>query len=843
MRSAVAGLLLIAALLVLHRELASSGLADLRGALSVISPQAILIAGMLTLLNYAVLTCFDQLAFSTLGIRAARWRVAVVAFISYAVSNTVGWSILSGSSVRYRYYSRWGLTNEEIARVVVLCSGTFWLGVLVLGGVALVADPAPAVSVLVPQPWVVVFGACLFGMAAAYASLPALRTSPLRLGDWAFPVPNTSTIGVQFLLSVIDWTLAGAVLWILLPEPRPVFVETLGAFIAAQLLGLASHVPGGVGVFESVMVLLMKPDVAPETMIPALIAYRLIYYVLPFSVAVSIVAIDEARFSGVAVRRATAALGRAGATIAPRLLAAGTFVAGAVLLFSGATPAIPTRLAWLARIIPYPVLEVSHFVGSIVGIVLLLLSQAVARRVDAAWTFSVVSLSIGIGASLLKGGDYEEALILAALLAALVAARSKFDRKSEVFDAPFSRRWFTVVLAVVAASYFLGTFAFRHIDYSNELWWRFALDGDAPRFLRASVGVGVTVLAFAVRHLLMPAAPELSKPDDRDLEAAAGVIARQPFAHPNLVFLRDKALLFNDDRSAFMMFAVQGRTWVALHDPVGPLGAVPELIRLFIQRVDACGGIPVFYQVRPENLHYYADVGLTIAKIGEEASVPLADFTLAGGTRKSPRTAINRLTREGFVFRLLTPAEVRSRLTELRSVSDDWLEQKAGGEKGFSLGFFDPDYLTRFPVAVLERDGEIEAFANIWESSGRREVSVDLARYRKRAPGGIGEGLFAHLMLWGRDHGYTRFGLGMAPLSGIDATGIGPRWRPLVRYVYRHGETFYNFQGVRSFKAKFDPVWEPRYLAYPGGLSAARVLADVSALIAGGYRRIFFKAP
>jgi phosphatidylglycerol lysyltransferase len=121
-------------------------------------------------------------------------------------------------------------------------------------------------------------------------------------------------------------------------------------------------------------------------------------------------------------------------------------------------------------------------------------------------------------------------------------------------------------------------------------------------------------------------------------------------------------------------------------------------------------------------------------------------------------------------------------------------------------------------------------------------LSVDLTRYRASAPVCAMEGLFVHLLRWGQQHGYGRFSLGVAPLSGLEPSTLSPPWTPVVRYLYEHGEAFYNFQGLRAYKEKFDPEWEPRYLAYPGRLALARVVADVSALIAGGYRRIFFKA-
>ena len=103
------------------------------------------------------------------------------------------------------------------------------------------------------------------------------------------------------------------------------------------------------------------------------------------------------------------------------------------------------------------------------------------------------------------------------------------------------------------------------------------------------------------------------------------------------------------------------------------------------------------------------------------------------------------------------------------------------------------------------------------------------------------ESLFVHLLVWGREQGYQRFGLGMAPLSGFEQSPVASLWNRLGAFIYEHGEPVYNFQGLRAYKEKFNPFWEPRYLAYPGGLRLPRILADISALVAGGYRRIFLK--
>jgi phosphatidylglycerol lysyltransferase len=144
-----------------------------------------------------------------------------------------------------------------------------------------------------------------------------------------------------------------------------------------------------------------------------------------------------------------------------------------------------------------------------------------------------------------------------------------------------------------------------------------------------------------------------------------------------------------------------------------------------------------------------------------------------------------------------------------------------------------------FPVAVIEVGGRMVAFASMWPGPQGLELSVDLMRYTEDAPKNTMEALLIHALLWGRERGYRTFNLGMAPLSGIEASPYETGWSRVARLVYRHGAAFYNFRGLRAFKEKFHPRWEPRYLAYPGGLRLPRILADVSALIAGGYRRIF----
>jgi phosphatidylglycerol lysyltransferase len=339
--------------------------------------------------------------------------------------------------------------------------------------------------------------------------------------------------------------------------------------------------------------------------------------------------------------------------------------------------------------------------------------------------------------------------------------------------------------------------------------------------------------------MLSPAPPEVTFPCDEELEEAGRLIARQPSTVPLLVYLRDKSLLFTPDQRAFLMYGVQGKTWVAMGDPVGEKDALTELVRQFVGRCDDFGGVPVFYQVPKESLHRYADFGLTFAKLGEEAYVDLAAFSLDGAERKPFRLVLNRFGRSGMAFRIAAPGEIPSLLPRVREVSADWLAHRGVAEKGFSLGFYSDEYVSRFPLAIVESEGRMEAFATVWPGPDGSELSVDLMRFREDAPRNVMEALLLHLMLWGKERGYRRFNLGMAPLSGLEMSAVAPAWTRVGTFLFQRGGALYNFQGLRTYKEKFHPVWEPRYLAYPGGLALPRITADVSALVAGGYRRIF----
>jgi phosphatidylglycerol lysyltransferase len=323
------------------------------------------------------------------------------------------------------------------------------------------------------------------------------------------------------------------------------------------------------------------------------------------------------------------------------------------------------------------------------------------------------------------------------------------------------------------------------------------------------------------------------------MERVRAIIAQSDLTIANAALTGDKRLLFSDTNDAFVMYQIAGRSWIALGDPIGPRPRGEELVWRFREMSDLHGGQTVFYQASGERLPLYVDLGLAALKIGEEARVNLSEFSLEGGQRSDLRQAHRRAQRDGATFEVVPREGVNELMPMLQRISDSWLASKSTSEKRFSVGAFSPAYLANFPVAVVRCDGEPAAFANLWLSGTRDELSVDLMRFGPDAPRGSMDYLFIELMLWGRSQGYRWFNLGMAPLSGLERHPLAPAWHRVGNFVFRHGEHFYNFEGLRRYKTKFDPEWEPKYLVARGGIALPRVLVDVSILIAGGVKELF----
>ncbi|MFT0867261.1 bifunctional lysylphosphatidylglycerol flippase/synthetase MprF [Pseudomonas sp. CAM1A] len=832
-------LLLFAMGLIACRHLLSElDIYALHDAMLSVPTQSLFGALLATLAGFVILLGYEWSASRYAAVQLPPRTLVLGGFSAFAIGNAIGLSMLSGGSVRYRLYARQGLGAAEVARMTVFASLSLGCALPPLAALATLSDlPAAATALRLPAP---LLGGIAIAVLVAAAALvmglyrrrlpeqPLADNLLVQFGRRTLRLPGARLTALQLLITALDVAAAATVLYLLLPEAPP-----FGAFVLVYLLALAagvlSHVPGGVGVFEAILLAAFANQLGAAPLAAALLLYRLIYVVLPLLVACVLLLANEARRLMVAQQAIRAASG-----LAAPVLAILVFLSGVVLLFSGATPEIDSRLEHMGFLIPHRLIDASHFGASLIGVLCLLLAQGLRRRLSAAWLLTTVLLLVGAVLSLLKGFDWEEASLMCFTAALLALFRRSFYRPSRLLELPFSPVYLVASACVVGASVWLLLFAYQDVPYTHKLWWQFTLDADAPRGLRAALGSAVLLVIVALTWLLRTARPVIHLPNEDELQRANRILLASDQPDGGLALTGDKALLFHPNDNAFLMYARRGRSLVALYDPIGPAQERAEMIWQFRDLCDLHHARPVFYQVRAENLPFYMDIGLTAIKLGEEARVDLRRFDIdaKGKEMKDLRYTWNRGGRDGLALEIHEPGHAP--LEALKEISDAWLSGKNVREKGFSLGRFSPEYLQHFRIALIRFQGRPVAFANLLETHSNELASLDLMRAHPEAPKLTMEFMMVGLILHYKSHDYGRFSLGMVPLSGLQPRRGAPLTQRLGSMVFQRGEQLYNFQGLRRFKDKFQPDWEPRYMAVPAGLDPLVALADTAALIAGG---------
>jgi len=289
--------LFVCALLVLRHEFRQHGIGAIMRHLRAMPAEAITLALTLTALDYLVLTGYDSLSLIYVKRPLGYPRTAFASFVGYSFSHNMGFSLFSGGGVRYRLYSAWGLPGVDIAKIVVFNGITLWMGFMAIAGVVFVTEPPMVPEVLSPymaslRP----AGSAALGIVVSYALLCIVRKGAFRLGAWEFEVPSLRLCASQLLVSSLDWCLAGSVLYVLLPPSSGLtYTAFMGVFLLAQASGIMSHVPGGLGVFEVVMVVFLANSISAPGVLGAVLMFRGVYYVLPFCIATALLGIHEAR--------------------------------------------------------------------------------------------------------------------------------------------------------------------------------------------------------------------------------------------------------------------------------------------------------------------------------------------------------------------------------------------------------------------------------------------------------------------------------------------------------------------------------------------------------------------
>ena len=827
-------IIFIAAMFFIHKELQKYNMNDLKMSLENIPLWAILLIIIFVILDYLILTGFDILAFKYQNYKFPIKETMFTSFISFAFSNSVGLSGLTASGIRINLYSAWGIPYKTIINVVIFCYITYWLGLLWIGGVFLSFSPVNLANLHLPFKMPIensfYIGVLLLLIAVTFTAIRFIKyNATLKL------------YFTRILLALGDWICIAFILYFALPDENKInFFHFLPIFILAQTFGVISNVPGGIGVFDLIILTLLNNTYSSDKIIGALLIYRISYFFIPLLIAFIAFTLYHIFHKKILVKSISLEAEKYIFSMYPVALSLFIFLSGATLIFSGAIPPKIQEMNIIQEFFPIATIQISHFLGSIVGAILVILAYGIKRRLDVTYYLTIGFLILGIFASLIKDLDIKSAIGLLVVLICTVPSKKYFYRKSSIFKERLSITWILLVLITILLGMYIGFFSHKQKLYFDEIFWKFSAYDDAPKFLRAILGVFIVLAIFIIIRLIK-AAPvqEIDKPEDLDKKMRK-CIENSNDTNGYFALLGDKQLIFEPDGESFIMFGRSGRSLISMGDPVGKEDSFGDCIWTFYNYCKEQHMETVFYEIKKEFLDYYLDIGLSFLKIGECARVDLSTFTLEGGKASKLRYSYNKFTKDGFTFEIVEKEKVPSVISELKEISDEWLKAKSTKEKGFSLGKFSEDYLSNFPVGVIKKDNKIYAFSNLLETENKEEITLDLMRYRNEAPNGTMDFCFICLLLYGKSQGFKKFNLGMAPLSGIESNSASI-WNKIENVIFTHGEHFYNFKGLRAFKEKFNPEWEPRYIAYSGPFNLPRVLKDITLLISGGIKGLVSK--
>ena len=505
---------------------------------------------------------------------------------------------------------------------------------------------------------------------------------------------------------------------------------------------------------------------------------------------------------------------------------------GIINVVSAITPAIPSRMRLMENLVPPGISEFSNFAVAVFGIMLIILSVFLFLGARNAWKAAIVLTSASIAGHLVKGIDYEEAIIAALALIPLVINRKSYIvRHNVVYQRRSFLNIFIAVLAVfvyaIAGFYFLEKQHFD-VDFSFaasvsafvKIFFLFDTSTLIPHthfargFLYSLYISGAGVLLFTLYVLFRPFL-EQSIPGDTDKSVGNELIKK--YGNSALDYFKtyfDKIIFFNQTNDAFLSYRIAHNFAVVLEGPVGGSEEVQQ--QVISEFEDFCyeAGLKNFYYRVPEkSLPLYHSLGKKSLPIGQEAVVKLDTFTLAGGAMKSIRNAITKVEAAGFTLKIYEPPIKEGLLQKIEQVSDEWLESNERTELIFTQGLFDKDILRDCTILTVENAEEkVVAFTNIVPDYAGNEGTYDLFRKTEDAPNGTLDFLMVKMFLYFKENGYQAVNLGLAPLAGIEeAATLVER---TIKFAKNNLKQMSRFKGLYDYKDKFSPQWNNQYLVY-----------------------------
>lgn len=468
----------------------------------------------------------------------------------------------------------------------------------------------------------------------------------------------------------------------------------------------------------------------------------------------------------------------------------------------------------------FPVVEkfkigcIMFLMSIFIGIGLIVLSMEIFLRLKKSYRTTQTFLILNLILFLSLGLDYVDIMLILLSILLLRIIKGHLYREW----ASFRKRKYgiLIVLSFIFILMYMMSAPFLQESFLSESIIEKGLFKKGRSFLFAGLFVYFITWTFLILRSLIVFRDRIkNKTSDEELAKVEEFLREnRGDVNTHLIFLGDKALFWGMDGKVLIQYAKIGDSLVALGDPVGDEKYIVEAIEEFQDFANKFTLSTAFYRIDRDKLAQYHENGYHFYKLGEEAVVSLENFDLKGKKKQSLRTAKNKFERENYSFQMVYPPYSDEFLKKLQSISVQWLNGRK--EDKFSIGWFQKEYLNKSSIGVIkDQQDEIIAFAStVPYYDGKETISIDLMRFKKDSPNGMMDLLFLHLILWAKEEGYKNFSLGMAPLANVGVADHCHTGEKFAKFIFNYGNHWYNFKGLRYFKGKFDPDWNPRFLAY-----------------------------
>ncbi|ADC87632.1 MULTISPECIES: bifunctional lysylphosphatidylglycerol flippase/synthetase MprF [Staphylococcus] len=755
-----------------------------------------------------LLSMYDVILVKSLKMEMPLFKIIRISYIINAFNAIIGFGGFIGAGVRAVVYKNYTEDKKKLVHYIsiILISMLTGLSLLSILVVLHVFNASHMIDKISWVRWILYVVALFLPIFIVYTIMRPADKKNRFMGVYCT------------LVSSVEWLAAALVLYlsVLIVDIHISFMTLIGVFIIAALSGLVSFIPGGFGAFDLVVLLGLKSlDIPEEQILLALLLYRFAYYFVPVVVALLLSTFEfgstaKRYFEGskyfVPAKDITSfAMSYQKDILAkiPSLSVAILVLITSIMFFINNMTIIYDGLFDENHLVYYIVLSIH----TSACLLLLLNVKGIFKQSRRAIIFAMISIILIFGATIYT---YASALLLSWLIvmfAILVAAY----RRAKVLKRPFRLHQFVMSFIMSVVVLYVNHFIISQTFYALDVY-QIEMNTSALRYyfwltiLVIILVVGIIAWLFDYRF---------NRPhqinDYKQCETIIDSYGGNYLSH--LLYSGDKDVFMHDNEQAFLMYRYKGNALVVLGDPIGDTQSFQTLLESFYQYAERLGYDVIFYQVSDRFMPLYHNFGNQFFKLGEEAIIDLTQFTISGKKRRGFRATLNKLEELEFKFEILEPPFSNNLMSSLKEISDMWLDGRQ--EMHFSVGQFTTEYLSKAPIGVIkDKDDKIIAFCSLMPTYYNDAISVDLIRWLPEIELPLMDGLYLHMLLWSKEKGYGAFNMGMATLSNVGQMDFAFVRERIAGRVFEHFNGLYRFQGLRRYKEKYSPNWEPRFLVY-----------------------------